>query len=1138
MKRLRMVSIFSFLLLFHMIAYAKSGYSIQILSRPVNHSPSFDLSRMDPSCYRVVREGFEAIRCGCVERFDRAKKELFRKYRQRYKGAFIANCDRRAYKLRQEKRYPVTKMKKRRDRPKESQSAKRYSIQILSAPTGEHLFKKVSLSSGCYKVTREHFDAIRCGCYDDYNEAKKSQTRLKQNYKTAFIANCDLSAYRRYKKHMNVVENPYTKESSVKKEKSRPKKSMKAQTRSTEQKQTLLDKLYLSFVYSHDLVHAQQVVDLGLRQGKTRVKWLKRGIDVAMWLGESDRAMHLMRQLYRLTGDWKIKKRLLDYSLQSYRYQEALYLMLEHPRRHWKPQDVDTIAYLYQQVGDPEKAIEFLYRAWRKEPNQRKWLLDAIQIALNLGEIDKASEMVNELQKRGIETLRGAELVSYYYFIKRDPQKAYITLLKFNPNLLKDRDEKLRYYRKLSDLGWLVGDYRRAMQASYYLIQRGAAIQSDYNRVILAATRDNPKLALNVAIEAFEKYKTEYYFYSAAYLAEQLKDYERLADLFSIVDEYHLNDQLSQKADYYLILSDLDIHLKNPQAARKDLQNAFELAPDDPKVLSQLMWFYYDNYLIDDLKKMTVYVENRFHPVDYSLYPVLIAAHMKLQQSDLARFYMRKLYRYQNRSLNIDEKVGLAYLLQQQMRMNYYKYQMLKLYRELEKERINDKNKMNDPLFADAWLRAAMEFVNPDIFEKRLKAAKRVLSTNRYKEIGILWDIRLGEYDRVNKELYKWEHAEPWMVLSLALYNHDLTTMQDMLYRYGEILPIRDRVLAARKDRQIALAQTFAFKGMEENRWDYLLFYQREQLMRSESDRFALGGYCDNRDSLTRSRLVFRNRNKLPRGWSLSEKAQYVRNSGVDHGKLRHVPDDQKGVDVALTKRFDRGTITASGGYRNAMDTYFTGSVSGEWILMQRWHAEAGYYYHEDTEDTTYLMLGGYQNRVHVGVDYKLLNSTTLQGHGDYLQYRGQDDKGAGDGWKTGLSLYHVFRTGYPDIQMSLYTEYGQFNQKLNQEGVLRKLMPHPEYETATPADYFIVGGGLYLGYQNYSDYIRAWRWYAGINPYYDYKTDEGSVGGEVGVGGSLFQQDHLDLGIQYTPAFYNGQESLTTLYFLYRMMY
>ncbi len=1120
----------------HIHADENRGYSIQILSRPIAQSSPFDMDRFDSSCYLVKRHGYEAVRCGCVDRMEEAKKVLLPKFKRKYRGAFVANCDKRAYRLHgTDTKKVVEKAQKTEHRKGSSRKIGRYSIQIVSVPKGREIKMYPSTFKDCYKVTRKKYDAIRCGCFDDFAVAKNKLKGFQTSFPGAFVANCDLEAYAKGDRAQNVVAR---RDANKTASPSKVRRKSVTSTKKGRKKPTLLDKIYLSFIYSGDLKHAKEVVDLGLRQKRDRIKWLRRGIDVAIWQGESQRAMNLMERLYRLTGDPKIGKKLIDYALNNRRYQQALYLMIQGRRSNWTPKDIDLVNYLYQQAGYPEKACDLLYKSWQKNPQQRRWLLDAIEIALNLGELDKAGQMIHDLEKIGIKTLRGAELASYYYFIIRKPQKAYLTLLSFNPNLLEKEEDKIAYYRRVSDLGWLVGDYKRAMEASLYLIRHGSSTREDYDRVLLVETREDPKVALEIAMEAFEKYKAEDYFFSAAYLAERVQDYDRLADLYSIVDEEHLQKEFAEKPDYYLLLSELDLYLKRRDAALQDLQKALEISPDNPRILSQMIWFYYDNEMTTPMKKIVAYIEANMQPLDPILYPALIAAHMKLQQSDLARFYIDRLYRHENKRLTFDEKAGLAYLLQQQMQMNYYKSMLLKLYGELERERVKDPKKLKDPKFVDVWLRSSMEFINPDLFQKRLKKAKKVLPKARYRQIEMLWNIRIAAYERYRKELYAWKESEPWMVLSLALYDHDLTTIQDLLYRKGDILPIRDRVLAARKDRQIALAQTFAFEGMETNRWDYLLFYQREQLMRAESDRYAVEGNWENRDSLSRSRYVLRNRNRLARGWSLAEKVQYVANGDVDHGKLRTVPKDQKGIDLSLKKRFDRGAVTLTGGYRDGMKNYAVGSIRGDWILMQRWHAAAGYYHHEDTEDTTYLMLGGYRDRAHLALDYKLLNSTTIQGHGDYMKYHGQDKESAGDGWKTGVSLYHVFRTGYPDIQFSLYSEYGRFNQRLDQKGVLRELMVHPEYETATPSDFFIVGGGLYVGYDNYSDYIRAWRWYGGISPYYDYESNEGSVGGELGVGGSLFQQDHLDLGIRYTPAFYNGQESLTTLYFLYRMMY
>ncbi len=1179
----RIVWLMSLLSGVSMSAFAGKGhYSVQVLSRAVGHSRPFDMARMPSECYTVVRDGFEAVRCGCTPVYREAVTKLLAHYRKRFSQAFVSNCDVKAFRAGD--RYRMKGMAKENDtktvasktdassESEEHRFKKRYAVQILSVPVGSGLPGRKLPATGCYKASRRGFDAVRCGCYDRYRDALRGLKHYKKSYPTAFVTFCDPLEYERRALGASPAsearirtgsdEDAASGSANMRSETRKPKpagkgrerkkgapdkkmikKSKQAKgTKDAEKpdgvKETLLDKMYKSFVYGEDLKHAREVVDLALRRNGDSVKWLKRSVDINMWLGDSDRAMAAMEALYRRTGDAGLRKKLIDYALERYQYQKALYLMLDIARDRWRPKDYLQVSQLYNLVGEPGKARDLLVAAWKAYPGHRTWLLDALQLSIDMGDIDGAGRIVRILEKEGFERLRGVRLAAYYHFVERDLERSYRVLADFDVSKLRDMEEKRLYYRTLSDTAWLAGAYRKALEGSLFLIEHDAAKKEDYDRALMVLSRDNKEKAIDIALRALRRYKETPYFYTAAYLAQDIDNKSAIGDALVTAREAGLQKSLEKDAAYWLLAGGWHMYMGRLDGALADMRMAHALAPDDIQVLSQLIWFYYDRDMVTEMAKLAAELERK-DEIDIALLPPLIAIEMKLQRADRARYYMDQLMkRRKEQGLNHDERAGMAYLLQQQMRIDYYKQMMYRLYQDLEKERREHPEKMKEALFADAWLRAAMEFVNPDDYESRLAEAEHILSKSRYKELTVLWLLRQAFYEQAHLEMVDWPDVEPWMILSLALYDYDLSLIQKMIYRHGTILPIRDRVEAARRDHQVAVAQSLAYRGMEENRWDYLLYYQREQLMREESDRYLWRHDFENREILDRYRTVFVNRNSLPRGWILREELTYVHNKKLDDIALRHVPSEQKGIDVALVKRFERGDLLMRVGYRHAMADYLRGDAAIAWRLSQRWSADAALHFREDTDDTTYLMLGGYRNRLHASLDYQLLTSTVLQGYGDWMRYEGADGEDAGKGWKAGVSAFRAVRTGYPDIQWSVYMELGRFDRKIDQKGLLAEVIPEPHYDTATPGDFMILGGNLAIGYQNQSTYVRAWRPYLNISPYYDFEVHQGSVGGEIGIGGSLLQQDHMNLGVRYMPAFYKGQDDLLTLYMHYRMMY
>jgi len=1094
-------------------------YSAQVASWPASRGADA-FKRADASCYVVKREGFYTMRCGCEGPFAHALKTLLPRYKRRFPGAFLANCDLEAYRQRGSGVHsPDTKVNK--------QKKHRYALQILSYPLGKRsLLGKSEPAKGCYRVIRENFEAIRCGCYESYREAADRLDAAKKLYGSAFVTYCDEEAYAKSmgeEKRKNVMPSQAEKTDTA--------SVVTGSDGDIPVDRELLERLYLSFIYSGDTTHALQTAELALRQSREgRVKWLKRAMEAARSLGKKEKELAYTKAYFEASRDPAALNRLIDDAMGKNQYEKAIMLMLERFRLGGGVQDIPAIVALYKKRGEPRIGRDLLFSAWKKSPDHREWLSDALQISMDMGDIQGAAEIVKAMEESGIRSMREAEQVAYYYFLKRDPEKSFQTLTTKSFALPADERERVAYDRKVSGLGWMLGHYKKAAEASYRLIQSGYGNKNDYYRVIAVYQELDKKRAFDMALEALRRWETKNYFFTAVSLALQLHDDKRLGKVFEELDS-RLLAELNREANYHIVWGGYLLRTGRLREAAYHLRKAYEIAPDDVNVVTALLWFYLDNKMDRPLAALLQRLEAG--SVNPAYYPALVAAHMRLQQSDRARFFMRKLYR--DKPVDDDARANIAYLFQAQMRQALYRKEMKRLFAVLSKRVAENPALWRDALFLDAYLRAGSGFLEAKRYRRLLERGRKVLGEARYKELSLLWDLQQGAYEKAAEKYRSWGKREPWIALSLAMHFGDRADIERLLYRYETVLPVRDRVEAARMTGQIAKAQTLAFKGLQDNAWDYLLYYQRSQLMESESDRATVEGSWSDRESINRQTWRVRNRTALPGGYRLSERAWYAKNESPGP-YMREIPMEQWGADVELSSRYERGEIRAGAGIRKGMREYGTGSLEADWQLAERWQAHAGYGYHVDTEDTTWLMLGGYVDRARLSLDYKLLNSTTLTAKGEFLDYRGQDGEAAGHGWKYGISAFRVWRTGYPDIQFSFYAERGEFGGDKTPDGVLRDLMVYPG--PAGPTDYWVIGGGAYVGYLNKNGLVRLWRPYFGIMPYYDFETQTGSAGAEVGVGGSFWQQDHLNLGVRYTPGLYRGQEDILTFSMWYRLLY
>ena len=74
------------------------------------------------------------------------------------------------------------------------------------------------------------------------------------------------------------------------------------------------------------------------------------------------------------------------------------------------------------------------------------------------------------------------------------------------------------------------------------------------------------------------------------------------------------------------------------------------------------------------------------------------------------------------------------------------------------------------------------------------------------------------------------------MQLNMALYEDSRTQQLDILYRHFATLPIGDAVIAAVRTKNISFAQTLAFQGLENNRYDSTLYKENLNLVETYAD--------------------------------------------------------------------------------------------------------------------------------------------------------------------------------------------------------------------------------------------------------------------------------------------------------------
>ncbi|WP_353662219.1 tetratricopeptide repeat protein [Hydrogenimonas sp. SS33] len=887
--------------------------------------------------------------------------------------------------------------------------------------------------------------------------------------------------------------------------------------------------LYKTFLYASDPSHAYEVAELALKAKKTDDTWQLRAARSAMWSGRPQDAMRHYLEAYRLHPTAALRKKLLPMLIANYRYESALQLAIETARSH--PDDrktIETLVYLYDKVGYPEGAIDFLMKAYEK--NHRTFLLSkALQLALDMGDMVKAGSIVSIFRKRGIKDYTTARRVAYFEYLQRRPSVAYEIVKKQLTKI--DKKVPTDFLQLASDLAWYLGKYDDAGRYALALLERGAARSVDRQRTVDVYRESNPKVALEAAWQIYESDPTPAHFIEFAYLAVEQGAYKRLLSEFEKIKK---DDRLLSDVRFWTIKAHLMSALHRQSEAYEALKKALGFSPHDPTLRAEMLWMMIDTADCRALRTYVSTLEKEGVQNSEMLWPPLIAAHMRLQEGDMAMLYLKRLMKREGAS--VDRRLTYAYLLQGCNENEAFMRQMEKIKRKLDTEATGTPARMHDPDFLEKYLQAAMFTMNPDRFSSLLQKSKRSLPTQRYLQLEALWALRNGEYERARATLYKLNDPEAWMQLTLALHFYDTYRMSDLLDRAVCRLPVRDRVDGAVRSGRVGLAQSLAFEGMESNRFDELLYYQNEQLERRWADEWRATLSTDTRRSLQQSTAEVANRNAIGGGWYLFERIRERINGSWDDDVYRNLPKNDTRAEANLLHHGDRMDLSLAAALRTGLEDHLQLEGSIDYRIDNRWRGAMALAWHKDALQTDYLAIGGMEDSVKLRTDYALLSSTTITTTAGYSRFHSQDGVYLGDGIELRLESYTTLRIGYPDIAISFFGEYGTYDEKDGNKGVLEEIMAVPGKVLAE--DYLNVGTGLYWGYQNKESYVRPWRPYFSLSPYADLIGHNLNVAFDGGIGGNLFNQDHWAVGVGYTPGISNNTESVLRAYLQYRMLY
>lgn len=894
------------------------------------------------------------------------------------------------------------------------------------------------------------------------------------------------------------------------------------------------DKLRLMFqvfTYSEDLQNAYRVGKKALKIYPNSIYWHQKMAEISQWLDKREEAIEHYSFLYEKRPTKKLEKKILNYSIDMHQYERAVPILYQRVVDNPSDENVKNLIYIYDKVGTPEESAKILEKLSYRDRSNSKWLKEALRIYIEIGEDELASKLVKRIEKREKISKEMATVVSNYYISQRDMNSSYSMLIR--ADILNDKNST-EYYKKVSDIGWYLQDFKNGAEASLKLYNNGQARLIDYERILYYYGDSNSTLMEDITKDGYDKFGKEYLYITYLNTLFENKKYEKLSLAFDRVDGTKISKSIEKNVYFWMMKGQMYAALGKKEMAIEAFHKALLLEPESPHIIEALLWFYIDNRYDKLLKDMIFDLEESMD-IDSTLWLPLAVANFAMQRSDRAMSYVKALME-SNRD-NIDIKFMYAYLMQSREESGAFMKMMREIFKTLEAKRLKNPKLMKDKEFLENYLSCSMYFIPVDDFEELLVSAKEILDSKKYIELSIYWALRHNAYGRAKYLIGKLSNIEPWMRLGVALNDNDHMDIQDILYRHYAILPIRDRVLASRKISNISMGQTLSFEGELYNRYDYLLYKQRLDLIKEHSDRLDIKSGHLVQGSLDQSYMDMRAKYYIARGWSLNTDIYLATNRNKNRGDFLEIPTNDKSIDMVFKRELDRGYMEIGFGFRDAMDRYSSLYTKVDYEISSRVKLDLSYKNGTKSSETTYLLLGGKKDEFSSKIALQYLPSSSISLFMAYSGFDSQDDIYLGDGYHIKLEWYQQLHSGYPDIAWGLFTEYGDYNEQRGFRGVMDDILPYDDAD-ALPERFCNLGANFFYGVMNKESYTRVWRPYAEFSPYYNGYHEQFNLSASAGIGGSIYDKDHLSIGAGYDQSLNGTQESSIKLYMKYMMFF
>ena len=810
---------------------------------------------------------------------------------------------------------------------------------------------------------------------------------------------------------------------------------------------------------------------------------------------------------------------------------------------------------LYEMAAEPLKGAQFFETQFAliKNPNLLEF---AGRLAENAGDDDRAQRLYSQRANMAPFSM-DVMLRAVVLLIRRDKMQDALAMLQAHQHQVPA--QAIEYWRLLGQVAWEARAYGVAKSAyAQYAGQPGATL-ADWSRLIFLVRQDHPAQAADLALQAYKR------FGSVEQLLLSLGIYAELGDMAAQARVHAelggpVADVLAKETRFLMMRAQFYQRQKKSELAWADYRQALKQVPKETEVVLASLWFLIDAQRVESLPAfMRTYVGLATdNPEFWQAYAA--ASQVLEKHRDAVVWYARAAAKNASDPLmllNYADALERTSQLGMADRMRRHAWLLLK--QKYPQPQWLPAAVQSPELLALARLQLMDQPGDPGMalvrqWVSQMRGLPDAPATEQTAVLVLGWAIVKEQFN--NARTWMWRRyarqsqlAPPlWGDSQTALQLQETQTMDRLLTRHGDALPIYNRYDTARELGHVQQAIDIAFKGMLQQD-DEPLYDRYRQHVPAQANYVQLGWGVEHQGGLNNHGLRFETRLVISPKLHLTLSGSRQQQAGADPVLQALTPATDRLASVQARWLGERGETSVTIARRDELDGLMSFRLQQTVQLGGRLNLEAGVDARTESTVSLPMQVAGYENSLYGAANYTLGKREYVRIAPRYSRYYTQFGDELGSGRLLDLEFGYRIRTEYPDWRLRAFLTRQLFSRSSVLSSASQARLPGLQEavsnETIDLLTYFIPessttwgacwGMGENLAGQNLqTTYSRAWR------PFFDLCLNHNTVSGNgrtgtLGLAGSVTGEDHLLLQLQKNGGTQPGSSPTNSLAVRYR---